>query len=533
MDQERAAVPQQEAEGDPRTGGPLADGVVEDVLAAALGSMVHLEPVLGPAGEVVDFRFAAASPDAIDIAGRRGADLLGRTVLVTYPGVAGSDLWHGYLRAFRSGVPYDGELAYEEVAAGIPRLSRFRIRAVPSRGGLVVSWTRLDNGERDQARQALMRRLGRTGWVDQDLVRGGVTWSAEVYSIVGRSPSLGPLTLEQLAAHAEPDGEDDGEEDGPSLLDSIRRLTGAGDPIDRTIRVALPGSAVRHLRLVAEAQLDAHGDPVEVHGFFQDLTTAKHTERLLLEHRQAAIEQRSLLAAERDLAARLQDTLLPVPHQVLHLGGLTVDVAYRPVQAGLRLGGDWYSALELPDGSVLLVVGDVAGHGLDAVAAMALLRFTAKGMAITGTPLPAVLARLNTLLLHTAERPGGTATMIMGCYRPEDSRLTWVQAGHLPPLLIREGAARFLAPPAGVLLGATADPRYEEATLELLPGDELLLYTDGLIENRGESLDESMERLARTAPEHTGSPRFLDGLVPALVVSDSRSDDICAVHISR
>ncbi|WP_121179643.1 PP2C family protein-serine/threonine phosphatase [Streptomyces sp. 1114.5] len=524
-DHDRPA-PGTSAETSSTTGGTAREPALQDVLDASFGSMVLLEPVFDAHEEVVDFRFAATSPEAVDIAGRRGRELLGRSILETYPGVAGSDLWQGYRSAYMTGVRYEGELDYEEVAAGIPRLSRYTVRAVPCGRGLIVSWSRLDTHERRQRRQALMQRLARTGWMDHDLLRDEITWSPEVYSIFGRSGSPGPVALRDLAAQA-------AGTDREALEDEVRRLMTSGERIDRTVRILLSAGEVRHVRIVAEAETDAHGDPIELHGLFQDLTAVKRSEQQLLEHQQAVLAHQGLLAAERDLAARLQNTLLPVSQQVLDLAGLVVDVAYQPVQEGLNLGGDWYSAVELPDGSALLVVGDVAGHGLDAVATMALLRFTAKGMAITGTPLPEILHRLNTLLLHAADRPYSTATMIMACYQPETSRLTWVQAGHLPPLLLRQGEARYLPTPAGILLGATDTPRYEASTLDLSPGDELLLYTDGLIENPGEPLDEALSRLARTVVERNGDKPFLEGLVRALVKPADRRDDICALHVRR
>ncbi|MEU9048097.1 MULTISPECIES: SpoIIE family protein phosphatase, partial [unclassified Kitasatospora] len=415
---------------------------------------------------------------------------------------------------------------YEESATGIPHRSRYRVRATPCDGGLIVSWDRLDQREREQRRLAVMQRLGKMGWVDRDLVCGEVTWSDEVYAIFDRDRAQGPLKLEEIAAHADP-------EDRPGLDDAIRRLLKAGEALDLTVRVHLPGGQDRHVRVITEAETDAQGQPVQIHGFYQDLTAAKHAEQLVREHEQAALAQQSQLAAERDLAARLQDTLLPVPQQTLHLADLTVDVAYQPLQEGLNLGGDWYSAIELPDGNALLVIGDVAGHGLDAVATMALLRFTAKGMAITGTPLPDILARLNTILLHTTERETRTATMVMARYDRAASQLTWVCAGHLPPLLMRDGRARFLPTPGGIILGATPTARYEAVTLDLHPGDHLLLYTDGLVENPRKPIDQGLACLARTAPAHAGTPRFVDALVAELVAPDGRHDDICAVHITR
>ena len=86
--------------------------------------------------------------------------------------------------------------------------------------------------------------------------------------------------------------------------------------------------------------------------------------------------------------------------------------------------------------------------------------------------------------------------MVMARYSPREHRLVWAQAGHPPPLLVRDGEARYLERPFGMLLGATDAPRYEEAQIDLEPGDRLLLYTDGLVERPAESIDRGLERLA-------------------------------------
>ncbi|WP_284574003.1 PP2C family protein-serine/threonine phosphatase [Streptomyces sp. 2P-4] len=514
----------------PDTGGEpapvLAEAAVQSVLDGLPGSVTLLLPVRGADGTVADFRIAAASPEAVDIGARRGKELIGLSVAATYPTVVGSALWEGYLRALRTGLRYEGEpFEYEEVLAGIPRLSRFAVLASASHGGLIVSWVRLDNGEREQRRLAVMQRLGGMGWADWDLVRNTATWSEHAYSVFGRDRSAGPMALDELPAHVVG-------EDRVELSAVVEQLLGTGRSVDHTFRLTTPRGEVRHVRIVAESERDAHGHPVAIHGFFQDLTAAKRAQAQLLESQQAALAHRSQLTAERDVAERLQHALLPLAQQSLSLAGLTVDVAYHPLQEGLNVGGDWYSAIELPDGSALLVIGDVAGHGLDAVATMAQLRFTAKGMAITGMPLPAILTRLNTLLLHTAERSFSTATMIMAHYEPATSKLTWVQAGHPPPLLLRRGSASYLSSPPGILLGAVPAPRYEAASTHLRPGDQLLLYTDGLIERPREDLDTSLARLARAAVRSAAEGGALDGILNALVDPVTRRDDVCALHVS-
>lgn len=498
---------------------------VQAVLDAVSGPAVLLTPLRSPSGEVDDYRIDAAAPGSLDVAGRRGKELVGRRILETYPTVAAGALWEGYLETLATGAVYEGEpFVYEEVTAGVPQQSVYSVRAARLGERLVVSWIRHDTSERETRRLADMQRLGNLGWASWNLVTDSVTWSDQVYAIFDRDPLLGPLRLEELPAHLLA-------EDLPRLAAAVRRLLGDGRAIDQPFRIST-GHGVRHLRIVAEGQTDADGNPIEVHGFFQDLTEQRATEQALLDSERANLVQRGMLTAERALAARLQDTLLPIAQQSLELAGLCVDIAYVPADSGINVGGDWYSAIELPDRSALFVVGDVAGHGLGAVGTMAQLRFTTKGMVITGSPLPDVLRLLNTLLLHTAtEQYGPTATMVMGRYQPWDHRLTWVRAGHLPPLLIRGGEAGFLPQPEGSLLGAGFDAAYGQDTVDLLPGDHLLFYTDGLVEDPGEDIEEGLGRLAETALRLLREGRG-ETLARSLAeLRPGNRDDICVLDI--
>ncbi|MEW2412493.1 SpoIIE family protein phosphatase [Streptomyces sp. NPDC046866] len=510
-----------------RTRGRRALAREQELVQRLPGSVVVLTPVRGPAGEVEDYRIDSASPGARDVVGRAGRDLIGLHVLEAYPMVLGTALWEGYGRALESGEVWVGEpFEYEEVVSGIPRLSRFHVQVQPWRGRLVVSWVRLDAGEREERRLAVMQRIGNLGWADWDLITHTITWSEQVYTIFGRDRRNGPMTLDELPRHVPA-------EDLPALGHSVERLLGEGRPIDHSFRIATPAGLIRHVRLVAEADCDAEGTPLGVHGFFQDVTETKEFERELLERRIAAIVQDSQLEAERGLADRLRQALLPLPQQSMDMDGLHVEIAYEPAQQGLNVGGDWYSAIELPDHSVLLVVGDVAGHGMESVGTMAQLRFTAKGMAVTGTPLTHILARLNVLLLHSDAGHVVTATVIMARYHAKSRRLTWARAGHCPPLLIRQGEACYLDSPEGILLGATHDAQYAEATVLLDAGDQLLLYTDGVVEEPGEDIQDGLNRLADLATAHAADGRvLLDTVLAALPDRSRRRDDVCLVHVT-
>ncbi|MFI6001979.1 SpoIIE family protein phosphatase [Streptomyces sp. NPDC051366] len=511
------------AEGTP---GDVDGASVQRMLDALAGPAILLTPLRSEAGEVEDYRIDAAAPEAVDVAGRRGKELVGRRILETYPTVAGTSLWDGYLETLTTGTRYEGEpFTYEEVIAGVPRRSVYSVRASRLGDRLVVSWIRHDTSEREARRLTDMQRLGNLGWAGWNLTTDTITWSDQVYAIFDRDPRDGPMTLEELPRRLLPD-------DLPRLGAAVQRLLSEGVAVDQPFRITTAHGA-RHLRMVAEAQTDADGTPVEVHGFFQDLSAQRDAELALLESERAVLLQRGMLQAERALAARLQETLLPIPEQSLELAGLCIDVAYVPADRGVNVSGDWYSAIELPDESALFVVGDVAGHGLSAVGTMAQLRFTTKGMTITGSPLPDVLRRLNTLLLHTASDPSGgaTATMVMARYQPWDRRLIWVRAGHLPPLLVRGDRASFLEQPSGTLLGATFDTSYGQAVIDLMPGDHLLFYTDGLVEEPGEDLDVGLDRLAATTLRllREGRGETLARTLAALCPGNR--DDICVLDI--
>ncbi|WP_238431262.1 SpoIIE family protein phosphatase [Streptomyces cavernae] len=505
-----------------RAAGQVAE-LVQSVFETLAEPAVLLTPLRSPSGAVEDFRIDAAAPRSVDIAGRRGRELVGLRVLECYPTVAGEPLWQGYLDTLRTGEPYEAEpFEYQEVVSGVPESSTYSVRAVRLGDALVVTWVRHDPSDRQEQRLADVQRLGNLGWADWNLVTGRINWSPQVFTIFGRPTELGPIPLTGLPDHLLP-------EDAALVGRALQALLREGRPVDVPFRIRST-TGTRHLRFVAETVTDADGTPVEVHGFVQDLTAQRSAELALIESERAMLTQHGVLQAERTLAARLQHALLPLPRRPQLLAGLRVDIAYLPAQSGIHVGGDWFSAIELPDGSALFVVGDVAGHGIDAVATMAQLRFTAKGMVITGSSLTGALARLNSLLLHTRDT-NATATMVLARYTPEERRLVWAQAGHPPPLLLRDGEVRYLPRPSGMLLGATAAPSFAEAECRLEPGDRLLFYTDGLVERPSEGIDRGFERLAEAAgslrtagtePLHVLLDRMLEG---------ERRDDVCVLGL--
>ncbi len=201
---------------------------------------------------------------------------------------------------------------------------------------------------------------------------------------------------------------------------------------------------------------------------------------------------------------------------------------YRPAGDQHLVGGDWYDTVLLPGKTVLLAVGDVTGHGIDAVTGMVALRNYLRGLAVTGAGPAALLTWLNSAAFHLDDV---TATVVCGIYDPAGRTLRWARAGHLPPLLIRDGTARPLPPPDGTLLGAEPDASYQEATVTLQLGDAVVLFTDGLIERRRRALDDVFAHLARLASRPVvGIGEFADWLL-ANTPSDT-GDDTCLVAVA-
>jgi serine phosphatase RsbU (regulator of sigma subunit) len=233
------------------------------------------------------------------------------------------------------------------------------------------------------------------------------------------------------------------------------------------------------------------------------------------------------LAEERRVALELQRAILPLHDEAFDLPGLRTMVRYIPASQEGRVGGDWYITADMPGGHVLVAIGDVAGHGLAAAAGMARLRGALAGLAITGSPPERLVGWLNDLVHHVG--PEHTASVVAGYFDPESRTLTWAQAGHPPPVLVRGSWARLVDPPSGILLGAGRQ-EYAAAVLELAPGDLLLLYSDGLIERRDRSVEEGLDTLARAVRGISDPDRAIAAALTALGVADLE-DDTCLVAL--
>ncbi|MCX4744621.1 fused response regulator/phosphatase [Kitasatospora sp. NBC_01287] len=237
-----------------------------------------------------------------------------------------------------------------------------------------------------------------------------------------------------------------------------------------------------------------------------------------------ALEAQHSFREEHDLALTLQRTFLP--GALPSVPGVRMTVRYVPASDRTEIGGDFYEALETPAG-LLLVIGDVAGHSLAAAFVMGELRHALRAYVVEGHDPAAVLDRLDTLL--TTLHPDVTATVCLVLVDADRRRLRLANAGHLPLLLRHpDGTARYLTE-HGTLLGLGV-PHPPAVSHPVPAGATLVLFTDGLVEVRGENLDTSLEAFRQavaTGPEAPG--QLCDALLDGF--GTENSDDIALLAV--
>ncbi|MFE9257089.1 SpoIIE family protein phosphatase [Streptomyces sp. NPDC006879] len=243
----------------------------------------------------------------------------------------------------------------------------------------------------------------------------------------------------------------------------------------------------------------------------------------------SSIDNARRYAEQRDTAVLLQRALLSkstTPHSDVECAS-----RYLPSGAGAEVGGDWYDTIALPDGTTLLVVGDVMGHGMDAAAAMAEYRATVRALAYQRLSPERILTETDALV-HVLDLER-IATCLIVLVNPAAGRADCACAGHLPALLVTPGHPSRLMDeiPVGPPLGVAAS-QYELGSVALPPGSALLMYTDGLVERRGQDIEDSLaELLALELDPALGLEQLIDTVLSGLA-GDPKEDDV-ALLVAR
>jgi anti-sigma regulatory factor (Ser/Thr protein kinase)/GAF domain-containing protein len=352
-------------------------------------------------------------------------------------------------------------------------------------------------------------------------VEGMEATSAVLHEVVEERQAL-----RRLAAWGTPeDGEDAPAEvaldENEALARMVRRRgwwleppDPAGSAVERT-RLAVP--LVSGRRSVGVLELGwAH--PVTLddddRGFIRTLTSQGAQ----------ALDRARSFESERSIAETLQRSVLPI--SLPQVAGVQIAARYLPGTREVDIGGDWFDAVELRDGRIGLVVGDVVGKGVHAAASMGQLRNALRAISVERLKPPSALTRLDRLASDGLEMT--FATVVYAVVDTSAGVLRHSSAGHPPPVVAYpDGRVELLEGGRGLPLGTGLGPKYRQSVVELPAGSIVLLYTDGLVERRGSSIDDGLEALVAAMREGpTDAEQLLEHVLDELVTGADRADDI-------
>jgi Stage II sporulation protein E (SpoIIE)/ANTAR domain/GAF domain len=455
------------------------------VIEGTSGRTQLLTPIRDGSGVVVDFTIEAMSQHALADA----PDAVGRRLLDVYPQLLDNGVFAAYAQALADGIAWERPAQAEQAQVdGVwQRVVKAR-RAAPVGGALIVSWRRLDEFERLQQQVNRMEHLGRFGWCEWNPAAKRMWWSSGAYRLLGRDPRKGPLSRKALVELAEPQYRQafaealrDAARGGYTTLDiSMRPLT--ADAVEEPLRV----------RVFVEHDSADQGVPDEVSSavriVLQDVSGELQLDEQLRRTQAQASAQRMRLAAEHELTRELMNLVYPARMVDTSVHGLRVVGRHVATDLSAPLRGDFCDAYALPDGDLLIVVGDVAGQGMTAAATVARLLPPVPVLGTAGLAPDAILRMINAELHRTPNPP--LAGMVLARVDHDTKVLTWAQAGQYPPILIRgrNGSKELTATPLkstqDPALGILPDATYSSGSEQLRPGDLVVFYTDGVFDRK-------------------------------------------------
>jgi len=568
--QERATAATSTAEGTPATFNELQAQLYARSVALQAAGEAHqrtarvLEAM--PSGFLsldTNWRFTVLNAAAERLLGHLRTELLGRTIWEAFPDVVGNVFETTYRRAVETALPQTLEAYYPA-----PLDTWFEVLCWPSPDGLSLYFSDITarvEADRREARTAA--RLALVARVSQALTVG------DTHDVLQRLPQLLVPALADSCIVTEigPDGRARDlsswhvEEHRRPALDAYARVRLVDlpphAPFARALRTGVPELLTAEtiakvpVNSAARVHLDALGPPRgsvhplrargQVIGALTLLSSPDRpldpeeetTAQEIADRLGTALESSRVSRVRTQLAEDVQRSLLTEPPEPNHV---QVVVRYLPASEAARVGGDWYDAFLQPNGSTMIVIGDVVGHDTQAAAAMGQLRSLLRGIAAYSGAGPAEVLRgldaaMQILQVHTL----ATAAVARFEQTPAEvergvTRMVWANAGHPPPLILHtDGSHELLGGKRGdLLLGVDPTTRRGEQVTELDRGATVLLYTDGLIERPDADIDAGLARLTAAATELTSASldELCDGLITRLV-NGHPTDDVALVAI--
>jgi serine phosphatase RsbU (regulator of sigma subunit)/PAS domain-containing protein len=534
-----------------------------------------------------DWRFSYVNSEAERLLSTSRVDLVGGTMWDLFPAVAGSDFETHYRHAMTTGEPVSFDAYYPP-----PLDAWYEVRAWPSPDGLSVYF--VDITARHEAREELDRTARRAQLVTA--VSDALTGTLDTTEAVSRLASLiVPLLADWCVvtlvedhgtpdwrqglrdvgwAHVDPDARETVRRYADLRLASLtddsflaRSLVGRSPIVvpeaatERVTAVLAPGEAQQLVRDLAPESamivpLRGRDRTVGVVSAFRgadrEAFSAGEEDLLadLATRAGLALDNARLYHEQRDLAEALQRSLMTEPPQS---DQLRIAVRYQPAAQAAQVGGDWYDAFRQPHidptaagavGAVdtVVIIGDVVGHDVAAAAAMGQVRGLLRGIAVHSGAAPADVVRGLDSAMAALEIET-TATAVLARLDQERAAGTelvtmrWSNAGHPPPLLVTaDGQVTVLEGDSGSDLLLGLDPRTDrhEHEVTLSPGSTVVLYTDGLVEQRGQDIDDGIRGLADLLAELTAAGVPLEELCDALLarlVPEHPDDDVALVAV--
>jgi PAS domain S-box-containing protein len=485
--------------------------------------------LLDPGGRVASWNAGAER-----IKGYEAAEILGRHFSTFYPpeDAAAGKPAESLARAARDGsyqgggwrVRKDGGRFYARVTITALFDEQGQLKGFAKITQDVTAEREADRTLHEREQQlAEAQAIARVGSFEWDLARDKVSWSAELGRIYGFDPDRSSGGLEELLQGVHPD-------DRAVAAAAVRCSARDGTPFRIELRIVRPDGEQRLVTSWGEVARDERGRPARVLGVCQDVTEWRQREAQFVEAH-----------AQVELSRQLQSGLLP--SLSLRTRTLTLRTRYQAGQERALLGADFFDALELPDGTVALLIGDVAGHGPDEAAVGVALRAAWRALVLTGHQAGELLNGLDKVLVR--ERPSDEVFTTVCCawVSADRSRVTVALAGHPPPLLARDVKVEAVAVPGGPALGIyDGGYQWESGVLEVGDTWTLLCYTDGLVEGRREpgSLERfGIEALRGTAAalvaSRVGLDELVDGLLDVVHTANGGdlSDDVAILCVGR